>query len=228
MDSVISIKNLNLAYFKSESDNYSFKKFLMTGNLLPEKKVVFENFSLEVGHSTILGIEGSNGVGKTSLLAAIAGLLPAEGGEIKTSGKVLPLLGLGHVFHPDLDIQRNIELWNLSFSSNFMVNEQFVTEILENAGLNVSPSTILRSLSSGMKSRLAFELAMHGNEDILLLDEVFAVGDQHFRDQSALKMKQKLKSLQCAIIVSHDLNVLKDNCDRVIRILSPSDFEEVN
>ena len=200
----------------------------MTGNLLPEKKRVFKNFSLDVHNSTILGIEGSNGVGKTSLLAAIAGLLPVESGEIKTKGKVLPLLGLGHVFHPDLDIQRNIELWNLSFSTNFKINESFVFKILENAGLNVSPSTVLRSLSSGMKSRLAFELAMHGNEDILLLDEVFAVGDQRFREQSARKMKQKLKSLQCAIIVSHDLNVLKDNCDRVIRILSPSDFEEVN
>jgi ABC-type polysaccharide/polyol phosphate transport system ATPase subunit len=227
-EKAISIRKLNLSFFKSESDNYSFKKFLMTGKLLPEKKTIFKNFSLDVSESTILGIEGSNGIGKTSLLAAIAGLIPHESGEIKVSGKVLPLLGLGHVFHPDLDIKRNIELWNLSFKMNLKVNDDFIKMILENSGLDVTPSTILRSLSSGMKSRLAFELAMHGDENILLLDEVFAVGDKQFRHESSLKMKKKLNSLKCAVIISHDFNVLKENCNRVIRITNQSEIEEVS
>lgn len=223
----ISLEDVSLFFYKNESDNFTFKKSLLSGKFFPEKKTVFENFNLKVNNSTILGIEGSNGVGKTTLLSAIAGLLPISSGKILVNGKILPLLGLGHVFHNDLDISKNIELWNLSFKSNFKVEKNFVDKILFNAGLNVNPKTLIRSLSSGMKSRLAFELALNGSEDILLLDEVFAVGDKEFRNNAIKRMKEKISSLKCAIIVSHDSEILKNNCNKIIRIIDKSSFEEV-
>ena len=157
----------------------------------------------------------------------IAGIIPISSGKRIVNGKVLPLLGLGHIFHNDLDIYRNIELWNLSFKTDFTINEKFVEEIIISSGLKIQPKTLVRSLSSGMKSRLAFELAMRGQEEILLLDEIFSVGDKNFREKSRLKMKEKLKTIKCAIIISHDYDVLNENCNKIIRITNGSSFEQV-
>ena len=223
----ISIDNITLNLYKRESDIFGFKKMLLTGKILPEEKILFHDLTLQIEESTILGIEGPNGIGKTTLLAAIAGLIPIKSGSINVKGKVLPLLGLGHIFHPDLNIHRNIELWNISFSSGFKIEGSFVKNIIESCGIDVMPTTLLRSLSSGMKSRLAFELAMRGKEDILRLDEVFSVGDSEFREKSILKMQEKLKSLACAVIVSHDRETLREHCNRIIRIKSPHEIEEV-
>jgi ABC-type polysaccharide/polyol phosphate transport system ATPase subunit len=141
------------------------------------------------------------------------------------SGRCLPLLGLGHVFHGDLDIRRNIELWSMSFNSNFLIDDNFINSIIQEAGLTATQDVLLRSLSSGMKSRLAFELAMRDSEDILLLDEVFSVGDAEFRARSGERIKSKLKKSGCAVIVSHDRDILEKNCTQIIRIKDRSTIE---
>ena len=224
---VISLQKINVSFYRSESDNFTLKKSILSGKFIPQKQEIFSSFSLEVKESTILGIEGSNGVGKTTLLSVIAGIIPISSGKRIVNGKVLPLLGLGHIFHNDLDIYRNIELWNLSFKTDFTINEKFVEEIIISSGLKIQPKTLVRSLSSGMKSRLAFELAMRGQEEILLLDEIFSVGDKNFREKSRLKMKEKLKTIKCAIIISHDYDVLNENCNKIIRITNGSSFEQI-
>jgi len=190
----------------------------MTQQFLPETISILSDISLDIFEGEILGIEGSNGVGKTTLLSVIAGILPIALGVREVRGKCLPLLGLGHVFHGDLDIQKNVELWDTSFNSQFDFSSGFVEDVIEKAGLSIGKTTLLRALSSGMKSRLAFELAMRDAADILLLDEVFSVGDAQFREQSTAKIKNKLKTIGCAVIVSHDRKVLDDNCSKIIRI----------
>ena len=215
---LVRLSNIEVTLYKNSSDNFSFKKFLMTQKFLPETISILSDISLDIYRGEILGIEGSNGVGKTTLLSAIAGILPIASGVREVNGKCLPLLGLGHVFHGDLDIQKNIELWDACFDSKFDLNDDFVDDVIEKAGLSVGKTILLRALSSGMKSRLAFELAMRDTADILLLDEVFSVGDAQFREQSAAKIKGKLKTLGCAVIVSHDRKVLEDNCTKIIRI----------
>ena len=215
---LVHLSNIAVTLYKNSSDNFSFKKLLMTQKFLPETISILSDISLDIYHGEILGIEGSNGVGKTTLLSAIAGILPIASGIREVHGKCLPLLGLGHVFHGDLDIQKNVELWDACFDSKFNLNTDFVDDVIEKAGLSVEKTTLLRALSSGMKSRLAFELAMRDTADILLLDEVFSVGDAQFREQSTAKIKGKLKTLGCAVIVSHDRKVLEDNCTKIIRI----------
>jgi ABC-type polysaccharide/polyol phosphate transport system ATPase subunit len=224
-NAIISLRNITVDFYSNSSDNFSFKKFLLTRKLLPQKVKIFEGFSLDIYEGEILGIEGSNGIGKTTLLSVMAGIIPITSGQRVVKGRALPLLGLGHVFHGDLDIEKNIELWALSFNSGFIVTDEFITDVLKSAGLNIKKDMLLRSLSSGMKSRLAFELAMRGNEDILLLDEVFSVGDASFKAQSIQRIKDKLQKISCAVIVSHDRSVLEDNCSRIIRIKSKSEFE---
>ena len=215
---LIHLSNIAVTLYKNSSDNFSFKKLLMTQQFLPETISILSDISLDIFEGEILGIEGSNGVGKTTLLSVIAGILPIALGVREVRGKCLPLLGLGHVFHGDLDIQKNVELWDTSFNSQFDFSSGFVEDVIEKAGLSIGKTTLLRALSSGMKSRLAFELAMRDAADILLLDEVFSVGDAQFREQSTAKIKNKLKTIGCAVIVSHDRKVLDDNCSKIIRI----------
>lgn len=222
---LIQLSNIGITLYNNSSDNFSFKKFLLTRKFLPETISILKDISLNVYEGEILGIEGSNGVGKTTLLSAIAGILPVSSGTRIVRGKCLPLLGLGHVFHGDLDIQRNIELWDASFNSNFSFESGFAENVIEEAGLKIKKNTLLRALSSGMKSRLAFELAMRDSADILLLDEVFSVGDADFRQQSTDKIKRKLKNLGCAVIVSHDRRVLEDNCSKIVRIKNQNTIE---
>lgn len=222
---LIQLSNISVDLYSNSSDNFSFKKFMMTHQFLPKTISILEAISLDVYRGEVLGIEGSNGVGKTTLLSVIAGILPISKGERIIHGRCLPLLGLGHIFHGDLDIKRNIELWNLSFNSDFLVNEDFVNSVIKEAGLDVTCDVLLRSLSSGMKSRLAFELAMRDSEDILLLDEVFSVGDADFRERSGDRIKSKLKKTGCTVIVSHDRDVLEKNCTKIIRIKNKSTIE---
>ncbi len=222
---LVRLSNIAVTLYNNSSDNFSFKKLLLTRQFLPETISILNDISLDIYEGEIIGIEGSNGVGKTTLLSAIAGILPIASGIREVHGKCLPLLGLGHVFHGDLDIQKNIELWDTSFNSSFTLDSSFIEDVIEKAGLKIHKTTLLRSLSSGMKSRLAFELAMRDNADILLLDEVFSVGDAQFREQSAFKIKQKLKTLGCAVIVSHDRDILEDNCSKIIRIKDPNTIE---
>jgi len=224
-DPIIHLSNVAVTLYNNSSDNFSFKKFLMTGRFLPENITILNDISLDIYEGEILGIEGSNGVGKTTLLSAIAGILPISAGIRKVRGKCLPLLGLGHVFHGDLDIQKNIELWDTSFNSGFQFKSGFEEDVIEQAGLKIKKNVLLRALSSGMKSRLAFELAMRDSADILLMDEVFSVGDAQFREQSTEKIKNKLKTLGCAVIVSHDRKILEDNCSKIIRIKDKNTIE---
>jgi len=224
-DPIIHLSNVAVTLYNNSSDNFSFKKFLMTGRFLPENITILNDISLDIYEGEILGIEGSNGVGKTTLLSAIAGILPISAGIREVRGKCLPLLGLGHVFHGDLDIQKNIELWDTSFNSGFQFETGFEEDVIEQAGLKIQKNVLLRALSSGMKSRLAFELAMRDSADILLMDEVFSVGDAQFREQSTEKIKNKLKTLGCAVIVSHDRKILEDNCSKIIRIKDKNTIE---
>lgn len=222
---LVQLSNISVDLYSNSSDNFSFKKFLMSRQFLPKTISILENISLAIYKGDILGVEGSNGAGKTTLLSVIAGILPISKGQRIVNGRCLPLLGLGHVFHGDLDIKRNIELWSMSFNSNFLIDDNFIKSIIEEAGLNVTQDVLLRSLSSGMKSRLAFELAMRDSEDILLLDEVFSVGDAEFRSRSGERIKSKLKQSGCAVIVSHDRDVLEKNCTQIIRIKDRNTIE---
>lgn len=222
---LVKLTNISVDLYNNSSDNFSFKKFVMSREFLPKTISILENISLAIHKGDILGIEGANGTGKTTLLSVIAGILPISKGERLVTGRCLPLLGLGHVFHEDLDIRRNIELWSLSFNSNFLINDDFIKSIISEAGLNLTQDVLLRSLSSGMKSRLAFELAMRDSEDILLLDEVFSVGDAEFRARSGDRIKSKLKQSGCAVIVSHDRDVLERNCTQILRIKDRNTIE---
>ena len=172
------------------------------------------SFSLEKGD--MLGIIGANGAGKSTLLKIIAGIMEPTEGTVKANGTVAALLELTSGFDDDLTVRENVFLRGsmLGYSRKFL-NEVY-GQIISFAELDEFQNNPFRQLSSGMKSRLAFSIASFVRPDILILDEVLAVGDGGFRIKSEAKMHQIIHSGATTILVSHDLDQIRQMCIKVL------------
>jgi ABC-type polysaccharide/polyol phosphate transport system ATPase subunit len=170
------------------------------------------SFSVERGESVAL--IGSNGAGKSTLLALVAGLTPPDEGTVGVTGRVAPLLELGVGFHPELSGAENIRLnAALMGLSRRRTNELF-EEIIDFSGVAEFIHEPVRTYSSGMVVRLAFSVAAHCDPDILLVDEVLAVGDQAFQAKCMEKMKEFRRQGRTLLCVSHSPHMVLAFCDR--------------
>lgn len=175
-----------------------------------------DKVSLTASKGEILGIIGLNASGKTTLLRIIAGIYQPDSGTVKTFGKVSPLLQLGTGFQNELDAGNNIILNGMLMGISKHEIEKKIDSIIEYAGLQNFQGVRLKHYSAGMRARLAFSIAMEVESDILLVDEILAVGDAVFRKksfESFLSLKNEQKTI---FIATHNLNVLSKFCDRVI------------
>lgn len=172
------------------------------------------NFTLERGD--MLGIIGINGAGKSTLLKAISGIMVPTEGSVEVYGSVAALLELTTGFDSDLTVRENTYLRGalLGYTRQFM-NETY-DKIIDFAELKDFQDRPFKQLSSGMKARLAFSIAAQVKPDILILDEVLAVGDGAFREKSAKKMKDILQSGVTGILVSHSLDQVKEMCNKIL------------
>lgn len=171
-------------------------------------------FSLEQGD--MLGIIGTNGAGKSTLLKTISGIMEPTEGTITANGTVAALLELTSGFDGDLTVEENVYLRGsmLGYTRKFL-NESYA-EIIRFAELGDFQKTPFRQLSSGMKSRLAFSIASFVRPDILILDEVLAVGDGAFRAKSEAKMMEIIHGGATTILVSHDLTQIRQLCSKIL------------
>ena len=171
-------------------------------------------FSLEQGD--MLGIIGTNGAGKSTLLKTISGIMEPTEGTITANGTVAALLELTSGFDGDLTVEENVYLRGsmLGYTRKFL-NESYA-EIIRFAELGDFQKTPFRQLSSGMKSRLAFSIASFVRPDILILDEVLAVGDGAFRAKSEAKMLEIIHGGATTILVSHDLAQIRQLCSKIL------------
>lgn len=172
------------------------------------------SFSLQ--HKEILGIIGSNGSGKTTLLRILAGIYPSYTGKVKINGKIIQLIGLKKGLQSRLKMKENIFLLGSLFGLGRKEIKKRFKSIVEFADLEDFVETKLYQFSSGMVQRLTFSIAIHCNPDILLLDEIFAVGDENFRNKSTKRIKKLVKNGASAILVSHELWMIEKYCDKVI------------
>ncbi|MBO9542040.1 ATP-binding cassette domain-containing protein [bacterium] len=172
------------------------------------------------------GVVGSNGSGKSTLLKLITGISKPNKGKVTVNGKISALLELGAGFHPDFTGRENIYL-NASILgiSRREISEQF-DEIVEFAEIAPFIDQPVKTYSSGMYMRLAFSIAVKVNPDILVVDEVLAVGDSAFQDKCFKQIERFKNEGKTILIVSHDLGSLKRFCDRVAWI-SKGKFMEV-
>lgn len=174
--------------------------------------------SFEIFRGETLGLIGKNGVGKSSLLRMIAGIVEPDLGQIINRGVSVSLLALGVGFAPYLTGRENAILNGMLMGLNKKEIESRMESIIDFSGLEEFIDQPLRVYSSGMKSRLGFAAAIQADPDVLLIDEVLGVGDEEFRIKSLAEMKKLIRSEKTVVLVSHQENIIKELCDRVVWI----------
>lgn len=191
-----------------------------------------KNVSFEVDKGEALGIIGRNGSGKSTLLKILARVLYPNTGSVTMNGKVASFLELGIGFQPELSARENVYIYSSILGlSRKQVNKAY-DDIFDFAELKKFENMKLKNFSSGMYLRLAFATAIHADPDTMLIDEVFAVGDEAFRKKSADRMRQFKAEGKTVIFVSHALDTVKELCRRTIllnegRVVSVGDTEKV-
>ena len=177
---------------------------------------VLNDLSFNVSKGEILGIIGNNGAGKTTLLKIIAGIIRPSSGTVITSGKLVPFLGLGVGFINELTAIDNIVLYGIILGLQKKEVMAKVPDVLRYAELEKYGDTKIAHFSSGMHARLAFSTAILVNPDILIIDEVMAVGDASFRKKSFQSFLDLVNRNKTVLFVSHNLDQIRELCDRVL------------
>lgn len=171
-------------------------------------------FNVHSGHS--LGIVGHNGTGKSTLLSLILGTIKADRGEINRKGSVGAMLELGSGCHPELTGRENIFLNGAILGLRIHEIHRNFDSIVNFSELGVAIDLPLRTYSSGMSARLAFSVLAHARRDILLIDEILAVGDASFQEKCISYLQDYKKQGGTLVVVSHDMETLKDLCSEGI------------
>ena len=183
----------------------------------PKKNIkVLDGVSYEFKPGEITGIIGKNGSGKSTLLRTIAGIYKGNSGEIIANGKIISLINLVVGFKGRLSMKDNIFLCCSLFGLGRRDIKKKFNLIVEFSGLEKFVETKLYQFSAGMLQRLAFSIAINCNPQILLLDEVFEVGDEDFRIKSVEKIKSFAKQGGCVVFVSHELFIMEKYCNKII------------
>ncbi len=176
-----------------------------------------KDINLEVHQGEILGIIGNNGAGKSTLLKILSRITSPTGGKIEIRGRIASLLEVGTGFHPELTGMENIYLNGAILGMNKHEIKEKVEDIIQFSGIEKYIQTPVKRYSSGMRVRLGFSVAAFLNPEILLVDEVLAVGDIEFRKKSQEKMETDRKKLGKTILfVSHNLDAIRKISDRVL------------
>jgi ABC-type polysaccharide/polyol phosphate transport system ATPase subunit len=172
--------------------------------------------SFKVAQGESLAVIGSNGAGKSTLLSVVTGLAQPDKGIVKVNGRVAALLELGSGFHPDLTGTENVYLNAALLGFNERQTKAMFDEVVDFAGVRDFIEEPLRTYSSGMMLRLAFSVAVNVDPDILIIDEVLAVGDSDFQAKCYARIHNFRRAGKTFLCVSHNKAVLMELCDRAI------------
>ena len=188
----------------------------LVSGIEPRRSIqVLKGVSFKIREGEMVGIIGENGSGKSTLLRAIAGIYNFKG-KIITRGKIISLIGLDIGMQSRLTMKDNIYFCCTLFGLSIKEVSQRFNSIVEFSELREFVNTKVYQFSSGMLQRLAFSIAIHCNPEILLLDEVFEVGEEKFREKSTKKIKGLVKRGVTVLLASHNLKLIEDHCDQVI------------
>lgn len=179
---------------------------------------VLKNIDLKIKKGETVALIGVNGSGKSTLLKLMTKIIYPTTGKIITNGKLTSLLELGAGFHPDFTGRENIYFNASIFGLTASEIDARVQDIIDFSELGEFIDAPVRTYSSGMYMRLAFSVAINVDAEILLIDEILAVGDQHFQDKCFSKLEELKNSDKTIVIVSHSLEAIKKLCNRAIWI----------
>lgn len=218
-DPIIEIQDVSMRFRLSNDRISSLKEFVTTalrGKLQYKEFEALKHISFSVDRGETVGIIGRNGSGKSTLLKIISGIMKPTSGNVTVKGNVVPMLELGSGFDMDLSGSENIFLNGaiLGYSERFL--KEKYDEIVAFSELGEFIDVPIRNYSSGMLMRLAFSIAAMVEPEILIADEILAVGDEAFQHKSMGRMKEMMSGGTTVLLVSHSLNQIKEVCDRVI------------
>jgi ABC-type polysaccharide/polyol phosphate transport system ATPase subunit len=188
------------------------------GSVHQEPFYALRNVSFRLGDGESLAIVGSNGAGKSTLLSLAAGLAPPDQGNVRVKGRIAALLELGSGFHPDLTGAENLVLNAALLGLSKRRTNELFDRMVEFSGIGEFIDDPLRTYSSGMLMRLAFSVAIQCEPDILLIDEVLAVGDASFQEKSKEALVSLRRAGKSLLFVSHSPSAVRQMCDRALWI----------
>jgi ABC-2 type transport system ATP-binding protein len=198
--------------------SYFISALKRSKNRSVEIQHALKDVSFEVREGEFFGIVGRNGSGKSTLLKMLAGIYQPTHGKVAAHGKLVPFIELGVGFNPELTGRENVYLNGAMLGFGEKEVMAFYDEVVEFAELEQFMDKKLKNYSSGMQVRLAFSMAIRARADILLIDEVLAVGDMAFQRKCFEYFKALKKNKQTVIFVSHDMNAVQQYCDRALLI----------
>ena len=215
----IKIRNLDKKFkINSDKPRTLKEKVLFSRRNKVEMISILKNISLDIKKGETVALIGTNGSGKSTLLKLMTKIIYPTSGKIEIEGKLTSLLELGAGFHPDFTGRENIYFNAAIFGLTKQQIEKRINQIIEFSELGDFIDNPVRTYSSGMYMRLAFSVAINVDADILLIDEILAVGDQHFQDKCFAKLHELKDSDKTIVIVTHNLDQVEKLCNRAIWI----------
>lgn len=216
---MIKAENVSVKYLMTYDRIQSMKEYLVQmvkGKIKYEEFWALKDVSFEVKKGEVLGIIGHNGAGKSTLLKVISGILKPTTGSVQVNGTIVPMLELGSGFDFDLTGRENVFLNGaiLGYSEQFL--KEKYEEIVAFSELGQFIDVPLRNYSSGMVMRLAFSIATVVRPDILIVDEILAVGDAAFQEKSKKRMLELMGGGTTVLFVSHSIQQIREMCNKVL------------
>ena len=217
--SIITAQDVSMSFAVDLNRTTSLKEWcvsLLKGQQRHERFYALKNVTFDVKRGEIVGVIGRNGAGKSTLLKVISGIYRPDQGNVVTAGRVAPLLELGCGFDMELSGKENIYLNGaiLGFDEKFLNDKYY--DIVDYAELEDFIHMPIKTYSSGMLMRLAFSICTIIEPEILIVDEILAVGDERFQRKSRKRMLELMNGGTTVLFVSHSLEQIQELCDRVI------------
>lgn len=218
-ENAIEVRNMSKRFKVDYDKAHTLKdKLLFWRTSHVEIHEVLKNINMDIKKGETVALIGTNGSGKSTLLKLMTKIIFPNEGTIETNGKLTSLLELGAGFHQDFTGRENIYFNASIFGLTRKEIDARIQDIIDFSELGEFIDHPVRTYSSGMYMRLAFSVAINVDAEILLIDEILAVGDQHFQEKCYRKLKELKDSDKTIVIVTHSLDVVKDLCDRAVWI----------
>ena len=217
-DSLVELENVSKSFWIPDERRETIREHVFAAfrpRPLRELKVL-QSVSLALQRGEALGLMGGNGAGKSTLLKILCGIYVPDAGRVVTNAAITPILDLGVCWNPELDAIDNVYLMGTIMGLSLAELRRDIGEILEFAEVTAFARLQLKHYSSGMSARLAYAVAFKAVREVLVLDEILAVGDAGFRRRCEDRYRELRRRGHTAIVVSHNPDIISTFCDRAL------------